>query len=113
MGVLTLTQMRDELAFVFANRGDTGFNDTRLNLWINSAYRHLCHPSVHKHREMQTSYTITLVSGTNEYAIDPTTVGFTIVAVRRVFHIMATAATPTAHRTCEQAPARGRPLLLA
>jgi hypothetical protein len=95
---MTLATFRDELSFVFDNRSDTGFSTARLNRWVNQAYLHCTHPTVHRHRELQATYTATLVTGTNEYSISAATVGFQITTIRNVFHIQAAAATPTARR---------------
>lgn len=85
MGTLTLSQFRAELSFDLLQRNDAGFSDTRLNLWINWAYMHLAHPTVHYHRELETSYTYTLATGTNTLSMASGTVGFTPTHIRSVF----------------------------
>jgi len=100
MGTLTLgdgtTNFRTELNWVLKDRADTGWTDTRRDRAINWAYRHVCHPSIHRFSELQASHTITLVTGDNDYALDATTVTFNIVAVRAVIYYQATSITPTA-----------------
>jgi len=100
VGVLTGTQFLSEARFDLKNRPDTassGLTDTRLMLMLNAAYRHLAHPSVFRHRELEFTYTITLVNGVNAYAFTPTG-GVNIVSLRSVTHIDATVLTPTATR---------------
>ena len=90
MGVLTLTQLLAEVRFDLRNRPDStdsGISDTRLTLYLNAAYRHLCHPSVHRHRELLHTYTLPLVSGTNTYTFTPDPASVNIVAVRSVTYI--------------------------
>ncbi len=102
MGTLTLLQFRTELLFDLKNRSDTdssGVSTARLNLWVNWAYRHVGHPSVHKHRALQHNYTIALVDGTNQYTFNPTAASVNITGVRSVSHILGTTDTPTALRT--------------
>ena len=100
MGTLTLTQLRDEVRFDLKNRpdsGSSGLSDTRLNLFINAAYLHVAHPSVHKHRELLYTYTITLATDDNEYAFTPVG-GVNILAIRSVTHVDSTTLTATAAR---------------
>ena len=101
MGTLTLSQLRDELRFDLRNRPDTaasGFSDTRANLWLNSAYLHITHPKVFRHRELQFSYTIQLVAAQNLYTFTPNA-GVEIVALRSLTHVAATSDDYTATRT--------------
>ncbi len=99
MANLTLAQLRTELTFLLRNRNDSdGTNTTRRDLWINQAYTFMCHPSVHRFREMESIDTLTLATGTNEYSIatlgtNPTN---TVVVTRFVTYIQATAFTNTA-----------------
>jgi len=101
VGVLTLSEILTEVRFDLKNRPDTtasGLSDTRLTLFVNAAYRHLCHPSVHRHREMLYNYTLTLASGTNTYTFTPDAAAVNIVAVRSVTYIDAAAYTATAQK---------------
>lgn len=102
MGSLNLSQFRDELIFDLKNRTDRlttdGLSDDRLNLWINSGYLHVTHPSVFRHRELQHSYTIPLVNGTQSYIFTPDG-SVVITAIRYVTHVTAASDSPTAQRT--------------
>jgi len=97
MGTMTIEQFTSELNFLLGNRTDADAVDgTRTARWIHQGYTYMCHPSVHRFREMQAiSNATTLVSGTNEYNI--ATIGSdSVVALRFVIHVAATAYTPTA-----------------
>ena len=89
---------RDTLDMLLKGRSDAVMTDAHRDFWLNSAYRHMCLPSVHRFREMHASYTITLISGDNDYTLDETTVGFKITGIRSIYNIMATADTPTAQK---------------
>ena len=67
MGFLTLADFRDELELSLENRTD--LTNIRLNPWINFGYRKLTDPGFYPHPELQTSEDITLVQGTNNYAL--------------------------------------------
>lgn len=104
IGLLTLEQFRSELLFDLRNRSDTttaeGLSETRQNLFINSAYLHLCHPSVFKHRELQTQGAITLVTGVNLYTFSPIPTSATFVtAIRYMTHLDSTTNVATAQKT--------------
>ena len=102
MGLMTLAQFRSELVFDLKNRADTGptgVSTERQNLWVNWAYRHVGHPSIHKHRALQVNFTLTLVSGDNQYAFNPSPTAETIVGVRSVSYIQAASDTPSAFKT--------------
>jgi hypothetical protein len=47
---------------------------------------------------MQTRYDLSLVAGTQEYSLDPATVGFNLIGVRDVTYYLATTITPTTNR---------------
>ena len=102
MGTLTLQNFRAELLFDLKNRSDTttaeGFSEARQDLFINAAYLHVTHPSIFRHREMQHSYTIPLVSGTQAYTFSPNA-GVNITGIRWVSHVEAATDDPTARRT--------------
>jgi len=96
MGTMTFTQMKSELGFLLSNRNDVdSTNPARVERWINQAYTYMCHPSVHPFREMQSIDTITLATSDNDYAI-ATLNSNTVVAIRFVTYIQATAFTNTA-----------------
>lgn len=103
MGTMTLEGFRAELLFDLRNRTDTsvpgGFSVDRQDLFLNAAYLHITHPSVFRHREMQFSYTLPLVAGTNTYTFHPTPGGVAITAIRYVTHVQAATDTPTAQHT--------------
>lgn len=97
MGSMSHDDFTSELGFLLGNRNDTDSTDaTRVTRWINQAYRYICHPSVHHFKEMQEiSNATTLATDDNDYSI--TTLGSdTVVSVRFVTHVEATAFTPTA-----------------
>jgi hypothetical protein len=102
MGTLTLENFRSELLFDLKNRTDTsvpeGLTTTRQDLFINAGYLHVTHPSVFRHRELQHSYTLTLVNGTQSYLFHPNA-GVNITALRYVAHVAAATDSPTAFRT--------------
>jgi len=104
MGSMFLEGIRAEVRLDLKNRSDTGFeglSDARLNLYINAAYAHVAHPSVHRHRAMLYTFTISLVNGTNQYTFHPTpeVAPVQIVALRSVTHLESTTLTATARRT--------------
>jgi hypothetical protein len=102
MGSITINDMRTELAFLLSNRNDADATDSdRIDYWLDSSYRYMCHPSVHKFREMQAIGTsVSMTSGTNEYDItsiqDQSGNYRYVIAIRWVSHIEATSYTPTA-----------------
>ena len=73
MGTMTFAEMRDELMFALDNRGETtasGVTPARKSRWINSAYRHVSMPSVFRHRELEVSQDVTLVTSTASYSLN-------------------------------------------
>jgi len=97
MGTLTLAGFRTEVRYDLKNRPDTsssGLSDTRLNQHINNAYLQVAHPSFHKHRSIQYTFTLPLVSGTNSYTFSPIA-GVEIQAIRSVTYLRALVNTPT------------------
>jgi len=104
VGTLNLGQFRDELIFDLKNRTDTttadGLSTTRQNLFINSAYLHITHPSVFRHKELQFTYTLTLANAQQGYTFDPDPVsGSAITGIRSASHVSALTDSPTASRT--------------
>lgn len=96
MGTLTGDTASTRLGLLLKHRNDTDATDTANLLgWINDAYRHMCHPSVHRFREMQEIDEITLVTGTNSYSI-VTLSSDTVLSIRWVTFIDATSFTNTA-----------------
>lgn len=99
MGTMTKTQMQDEVLFALGNRADVGATDsTRLERWIDQAYAFITHPSIHHFKEAQDIATITLVTSTDEYSLTNATIGYDIISVRWVTHVLATAYTNTAQK---------------
>lgn len=101
MGTLTLADFRSELRFDLRNRPDTsssGFSDTRANLFINSAYLHVSHPSVFRHRELMYRFEITLTPA-NLYTFSPDGAGVEITAIKSITHVQAATNDYTAFRT--------------
>ena len=105
MGDMSFTEAKAELQFLLGNRTDADTtNSTRLKKWLNDGYFYMCHPSVHRFREMQAiSNATVLVSGTNEYSMETlepeegNSAG-TVVAIRWVSHIESTTYSATANR---------------
>lgn len=102
MGTLTLANFRAELLFDLKNRTDTassdGLSTARQNTFLNAAYLHLTHPTIFRHREMQHTFTLALVNGTQAYTFSPTA-GVNITGIRWVSQVEAATDDPTARRT--------------
>ena len=101
MGTLNLESFRAELLFDLRNRTDTsgsdGLSTARQDSYINAGYLWATHPSVFRHRELQTSYTIPLVSGTSSYVFTPNA-GVVMTALRYATHVAAATDDLTARR---------------
>jgi hypothetical protein len=96
---MTKLEMEQEILFGLSNRTDAGATDaTRLPRWLAQAYNYMTHPSIHKFRETQDVYTITLATGDHDYSLAFGTVGYNIVAVRWVTYVQATAYTAGAQK---------------
>ena len=76
MGDAQLVDLRDDLWLSLEHHTDAdpsvAANKTRMHRWINQAYRHLALPTTFRHPELHTTQTITLVTGTQSYAITAT-----------------------------------------
>jgi hypothetical protein len=91
---MTRTEMEQEILFSLGNRTDAGATDAdRLTRWVSQAYNYMTHPSIHKFRETQDVYTITLATGNDAYSLTFGTVGYNIVAVRWVSYVLSAAYT--------------------
>lgn len=101
MGNLTTNDFKAELMFDLRNRSDTltveGVTNTRQLMWLNAGYLHVTHPSVFRHRELQHSFTITLVANQQAYVFSPNA-GINITAIRYLSHVAAASDLPTAQR---------------
>jgi len=102
MGTLTLDNatpsFRTELVYMLGNRVDSGLTDARLDRWINMAYSHLTHPTVHRFHELQHESSITLATDDNEYGLDSTTLGYEINGVIGVYYLDSTSVSNTARK---------------
>lgn len=96
MGSMSLADFRSEILFLLVNRTD--LSNTRLDRWVNAAYFHLTHPDVHRHREVQTRYDFSLTTGTQEYSLSDSTVGYHITGVRNAVYYAGTAINTTVTR---------------
>ena len=96
MGLVTLAEFRTDLRFDLLDRDDVV--DAWLDRRINAAYVHCCNPGVYPHREMESTEDFTLVLDDNELDIDPTTIGYQIVAIENMFYGAAAAYTPTVQK---------------
>jgi len=96
---MVYTDFTEELDFVLKRRNDSdATNANRLSRWVNQAYTYMCHPSVHHFREMQAIDHATTLA-TDDYDYDISSLNSeTVVAIRFVVHIEATAFTATANR---------------
>lgn len=76
MGDLNLTALRDETWLSLEHHTDADpsvvANATRLDRWINQAYRRTSLPTTFPHPELQAIQTLTLVAGTQSYALAST-----------------------------------------
>ena len=68
MGTLTLAGFRAEVQFALDQRQD--LTNPLMDQWINWAYLHVSMPTVFRHRELQNTQNITLVDGTQAYALN-------------------------------------------
>lgn len=69
MGDLNLSTMRDEVTLGLLNQSSDDLTDPHLNRWINWAYRHVAHPKVFRHPELQGTQAVTLVEDDFDYAL--------------------------------------------
>jgi len=93
MGLMTFDDFAEELDFLLKRRNDNDATNTaRISRWINQAYTYMCHPSVHKFREMQAINSITLATSDNDYTLT-SVISDTIVAIRFITYISATSFT--------------------
>ncbi len=67
MGLIDLAAMRAEVKFTLDNRQD--MTSARLTQWVNWAYLHVANPKIYRHNELQATQSITLVAGTDTYAL--------------------------------------------
>lgn len=63
MGTMTRETMRDAVREGLGHRKSDEVSSTRVDRWIDWAYRHVTRPTVHPHREMKTRATTALVQG--------------------------------------------------
>jgi hypothetical protein len=97
MGTLNGSDFRTELTYMLLNRSDTGFTIARRNRWVDQSYIHVSHPSVHRHRELETSFVYTLATGDNTLDMDNATLSFVPTHLWSVFWSDADpTTTPTA-----------------
>lgn len=96
MGAMDLATLRSSLRYMLGNRAD--LTDAQLDSWLYMGALHIAQPSVHRHRELQTSHTLTLAQGDDDYDISTSTIGFRFTALYSVTHVLATSVTPTARR---------------
>jgi hypothetical protein len=69
MGILTTAEMITEVRSAIGQPSETDVPDTRITLWLDWSYRHVCRPKIHRHREMRVKETITLVTGQRNYDV--------------------------------------------
>jgi hypothetical protein len=98
MGTMTLANIRDEVKLRLQNRSDTGVSDARILQWVNMAYNHMTHPSIHEFEQLSVKNTIALVADTREYALTTATLGHEMIAIRTIHFINATSETLTDRR---------------
>jgi len=103
VGTATLADLRTELLFDLRQRTDRsvseGVTDARLNMWVNAGYQHVTHPTIFRHRELMTRYSIPLVANTSGYTFTPIPIGGqNILSLRSVAHVFGPTDTPTTFR---------------
>jgi hypothetical protein len=69
MGAMTDGQMVVEVRLAVGNPSETALSTTRIYRYLDWAYRHVCRPNVHPHREMRVSTTFTIATGKREYRL--------------------------------------------
>jgi hypothetical protein len=67
-GEMTLAEMRTDVREALKNRTDV--TDARLTHWLKWGYKHVSHPNIYRHRELQGSQNITLATSTYSYAVN-------------------------------------------
>lgn len=96
MGTLTLAQMRAQVLLKLDSRKDV--NDSDLNIWLNMAYDHMTHPSIHEFEELSVKDTITLVVNTETYDLSSVILGHRMIAIRSVHYVHSSTESLTARR---------------
>jgi hypothetical protein len=96
MGLLTLSELRDELQIALKQRND--LTDAQLNRWINQGYTWVCTPEVRRHEELKSTYDVALVTGTNVYSLSQATVGYHILGISDVTYYASATVVNTAER---------------
>lgn len=89
MGTLTLQQLRDEARFQLGGRTIDDLPDTRIDIWLDWAYKHIARPGIFPHRSLLASGTLTLVQSDPEYAftdLSSVTANSQVVAIRGVIN---------------------------
>ena len=67
MGTQTRDEFRTRVRFKLDNRADV--TDAQIDDWVNDAYDHVSRPNIFRHRELQTTQTIPLLTTVREYAL--------------------------------------------
>ena len=93
MGTMTRAEIQTEVLTNLNNLQDV--SDTDAARWINHAYSHLTHPSVHEFEDLAATYDIVLVSGTASYSLAAATVGYRILAIRSASYFAAASGSIT------------------
>ena len=98
MGTLQLSEIRTEIGLRLDNRTDNAMSSANVNRWINMAYYHMTHPSIHQFEELSVKIEITLVVNQREYDLHEDTLGHRMIAIRTVHYIHATSENLTSRR---------------
>ena len=98
MGTMTLSEIRDEVKLRLDNRSDAGVADANVNRWVNMAYYHMTHPSIHEFEELSVTREITLVVNQRDYDLSEVTVGHRMIAMRTIHYIHASTDDLTSRR---------------
>lgn len=91
MGTQTFLEIQNEVLSNVENRQDV--TTVNIKRWVNRAYLHMTHPSVHRFKEIQKTLDITLVSGQGSYDISAATLGFQILGFRSLAYYPVAAAS--------------------
>ena len=96
MGQVTLAEFRTDLRYDLLDRDDVTAD--WLDRRVNAAYVHVCNPGVYMHREVQTTEDFQLVLNQSVYPIDPTTIGYQIIAIVNMYYYSSAVPTDTTEK---------------
>ncbi len=80
MGTMTRLEIATEVLANLDNRQDV--LAATMARWINHTYMHMTHPGVHVFEDLNTTYDLPLFSGTSEYSLAASALGYRVLAIR-------------------------------